>query len=112
MSFLSPEELSFAKARFGAARTPLVIASASKTEFARSCKAGAMRYRGVGYTYLPKTDEMIRDEVLKLVRARRRDLAKYKLVQPSPPEASTEPRLFQSENTPKREPLRSLGRGQ
>ena len=45
--------------------TPFGIQDVSRTQFSVARHYGGIKYNGSDYTYLPATDELIRDDVLK-----------------------------------------------
>lgn len=47
--------------------TPYLIRGISTSMFSVARYSGGMKYDGKSYTYIPTTDECIRDDVLKLV---------------------------------------------
>jgi hypothetical protein len=46
-------------------RTPYGIRGVSQTQFSIARYSGGCSYNGDSYTYIPTTDELIRDDVLK-----------------------------------------------
>lgn len=82
MTYLTPAELLLAELHPLHQRTPYVIAGVSRSMFsiARHPEYGGCTYNGSSYTYMPEHDELIRDDVLKLVtKARKADKALRKL---------------------------------
>lgn len=45
--------------------TPFGMTDVSKTQFSIARHYGGITYNGAKYTYIPTTDELIRDDVLK-----------------------------------------------
>ena len=52
--------------------TPFIIAHVRHSQLSVARHYGGARYNGWAYTYMPATDELIRDDVLKWVSRRRR----------------------------------------
>ena len=72
---------------------PYVIRGISDSQFSPARYYGGMNFQGVSYTYMPNTDEMIRDDVLKFVSKNRR--AAEKAAKKEKPAANREqPKLF------------------
>lgn len=46
-------------------RTPFGITNVTATQFSIARYYGAVKFNGDSYTYLPDTDELIRDDVLR-----------------------------------------------
>lgn len=46
-------------------KTPYGMTNVSMTQLSIARHYGGIKYNGESYTYLPKTDELIRDDVLK-----------------------------------------------
>ena len=57
-------------------RSPYVITHVSQTQFSVSRYYGGCTYRSESYTYLPHTDELIRDDVLRWMQKKRQSKAK------------------------------------
>ena len=53
-------------------RTPYGMTNVSMTQLSIARHYGGIKYNGESYTYLPKTDELIRDDVLKWQRKQKR----------------------------------------
>lgn len=53
-------------------RTPYGITNVSMSQFSVARYSGGCKFNGDSYTYLPHTDELIRDDVLKWQRKQRR----------------------------------------
>jgi hypothetical protein len=49
-------------------KTPFGIRNVSMTQLSIARHYGGIKYNGEAYTYIPKTDELIRDDVLKWQR--------------------------------------------
>ena len=61
-------------------RTPYGMTNVSQTQLSIARQYGGIRFHGESYTYIPTTDELIRDDVLKW----RKQQAKKTVVQPEP----------------------------
>lgn len=48
-------------------RTPFAIHPCMGTHFSIARLSGCIKFNGDGYTYFPSTDELIRDDVLRLI---------------------------------------------
>ena len=70
MSYLSESELEAIQGLHR--RAPYLIAGISHGMFSIASHCGGMKYEDCSYTYLPQTDECIRDDVLKFIRLHRR----------------------------------------
>lgn len=80
MTYLTPAELLLAELHPLHQRTPYVIAGVSRSMFSIARYSGGCTYNGCSYTYMPQHDELIRDDVLKLVtKQRKADKALRKL---------------------------------
>ena len=53
-------------------RTPYGMTNVSMTQLSIARHYGGCKYQGDSYTYLPHTDELIRDDVLKWQRKQKR----------------------------------------
>ena len=53
-------------------RTPYGMTNVSMTQLSIARHYGGIKYNGDSYTYLPKTDELIRDDVIKWQRKQKR----------------------------------------
>jgi hypothetical protein len=54
-------------------RTPYGMTNVSHTQFSIARYSGCCRINGEIYTYLPGTDELIRNDVLKWLKKRKQD---------------------------------------
>lgn len=52
--------------------TPYIIRSVSQGYFSIARYYGGAKYNGDSYTYVPSTDELVRDDVMKTVKKMRR----------------------------------------
>lgn len=75
-SFLSEDEVNALVTSNLRADTPYLIRGVSHTMFSTARYAGGAKYNGNSYTYLPPSDELIRDDVLKFVNKLRRKAKK------------------------------------
>lgn len=57
-------------------RTPFGIKNVSRTQFSVARHYGGCTFNGASYTYIPTTDELIRDDVLKWKMKRKRKAIK------------------------------------
>ena len=62
-------------------KTPFGISGVSNSQFSIARHYGGITYSGESYTYLPKTDELIRNDVLKW----QSNQAKKSAKRPKPP---------------------------
>lgn len=76
-SFLSPDEVAAAQA-LPRGSAPYAICDVSQTQFSLARYRGGCWYARHSYTYLLEHDELIRDDVLKLVMSLRKLKAKAK----------------------------------
>lgn len=53
-------------------KTPFLIQGASYGYFSVACYCGGCTFNGASYTYLPETDELIRDDVRKFIEKLRK----------------------------------------
>lgn len=53
-------------------RTPYLIPGVSRSQFSIARRYGGTTYNREAYTYIPPTDELIRDDVLRFVTRLRR----------------------------------------
>lgn len=79
--FLSPDEVAAAQAR--PRDTPYAICDVMQTQFSIARYSGGCTYNGYRYAYMPEHDELIRDDVLKLVMSLRK--LKAKAARDTPP---------------------------
>lgn len=70
-SHLTDEELAALQSSPLSRKTPYLMQGVSIGVFSVARYYGGIRYNGQSYTYLPETDELIRDDVIKW-------LAKYR----------------------------------
>jgi hypothetical protein len=75
--------------------SPYVIRNVSESQFSPARYYGAMKFNGVGYTYFPNTDEMVRDDVLRFVNKARREVEKAAKKQKKAADGS-QPKLFEN----------------
>ncbi|WP_417744812.1 hypothetical protein [Rosistilla oblonga] len=54
-------------------RSPFMICSVTRSMFSVARFSGGAKIKGCDYTYNPKTDELIRDDVLKWITKYRKD---------------------------------------
>ena len=71
-SHLSADEIEGLQTSILSRDTPYLITGVSCSQFSLARHYGGIRYQGQDYTYSPATDELIRADVLKWVKARRR----------------------------------------
>jgi hypothetical protein len=57
-------------------RTPYLIAGVSRSQFSIARHYGGTTYNGEAYTYIHETDELVRDDVLRLLAKRLREQRK------------------------------------
>lgn len=58
------------------ADTPYIITGVTHSQFSVARHYGACKFQGHGYTYNPVTDELVRNDVLKLVEKIRKEAKK------------------------------------
>lgn len=75
-SYLSEPELQALQASTLHRDTPFLIRYVSQTQFSIARHYGGAKYNGSDYTYIPTTDELIRDDVLKFVTTLRKPVKK------------------------------------
>lgn len=75
-SFLTPDEVERLQTSGLKTDAYFAIRGASHGMFSVARHYGGMTFNGYDYTYDPNTDELIRDDVLKLVMKWRREAAK------------------------------------
>lgn len=51
---------------------PFAVLHVSQTQFSVARHYGGMQFQGYRYTYNPKTDELVRDDVLKWLKKQRK----------------------------------------
>jgi len=71
-SFLTESEIGDLQESNLSRKTPFAIRGVSQTQFSIARHYGGINYQGQPYTYVPETDELIRDDVLKWVVNRRK----------------------------------------
>lgn len=71
-SFLTQEEVTALQTSGLKRDVPFMIRGVSKTQFSIARHYGAMNYNGNVFSYLPETDEAIRDDVLAFVMKARK----------------------------------------
>jgi hypothetical protein len=76
MSYLSKEELEALQSSGLNKEVPFLISGVSHTPFSISRYSGGCKFNGFKFTYNPKADELVRDDVLKWVRRYRSKLKK------------------------------------
>jgi hypothetical protein len=64
-SYLSPDDVQAAQSLHK--RTPYLIAGVSRSQFSIARHYGGTTYNGEAYTYIHETDELVRDDVLRLL---------------------------------------------
>jgi hypothetical protein len=52
-------------------RTPYGITNVTMTQFSIARHYGGIKFNGESYTYLPNTDELIRDDVLRWLKKKK-----------------------------------------
>lgn len=72
MSYLTQSEIDALQDSDLPRDTPYLICGVSQTQFSIARYYGGCTFNGASYTYLPDTDELIRDDVRKFVLALRR----------------------------------------
>ena len=77
MSHITQTELDALNASNLPRKTPFMISGINLTQFSVARFYGGMSYNGASYIYLPETDELIRDDVVKWL-AKLRKAAKTK----------------------------------
>lgn len=53
-------------------RTPYLIRGVSQTQLSIARYCGGIKYNGDSFTYMPTTDELVRDDVLKFIVKKRK----------------------------------------
>ena len=77
-SYLTQAEIDALQASDLSRSTPFLICGVSQTQFSVARYYGGAKYNGQQYTYMPTTDELIRDDVLKWVTKQRKPKKKGK----------------------------------
>lgn len=80
LGWLTPDELEACQHLHR--RTPYAIMNVLQTQFSIARHYGGITYNGDGYVYLPEHDQLIRDDVFKLVMKLRK--AAKKRATPAP----------------------------
>lgn len=78
MSYLTPDDLAYIELLDTSRDAPYLIMGVSNSQFSVARHFGGITYQGVGYVYIPTTDELIRRDALALVERRRREAEKTK----------------------------------
>jgi hypothetical protein len=73
VSYLTPDELDALQASGLDPFTPYVIGGVSHSQFSVARHFGGCTYGGREYAYIPTTDELIREDVVKWVEKRRKE---------------------------------------
>lgn len=73
MTYLTPDELDAVQASGLDPFTPYVIDGVSQSQFSVARHYGGCTYGGREYYYIPTTDELIREDVVKWVTKRRKE---------------------------------------
>lgn len=79
MSYITDEELAWLEKQPAWITAPLAITDHHSSFFILAKHTGSCKISGELYTYLKDTDELIRDDILKLVNRRRREAKKAKI---------------------------------
>ena len=53
-------------------RTPYLIRGVSQTQLSIARYCGGIKYNGDSFSYIPTTDELVRDDVVKFIEMRKR----------------------------------------
>jgi hypothetical protein len=73
VSYLTSDELDALQASGLDPFTPYVIAGVSRSQLSVARHYGGCTYGGREYYYIPTTDELIRDDVVRWITARRKE---------------------------------------
>jgi hypothetical protein len=73
MSYLTDEEQDALEWSGLEPWTPFVIQDVSRTQLSVARHYGGCLYRGKEYVYLPTTDELVRDDVVRWIATRRKE---------------------------------------
>jgi hypothetical protein len=73
MSYLTDEEQDALESSGLEPWTPFVIQNVSRTQLSVARHYGGCLYNGREYVYIPTTDELIRDDVVRWVTKRRKE---------------------------------------
>lgn len=71
MSYLTDEELDALRSSELDTKVPFIIHGVSQSPFSESRLSGACQYSNWYYIYIPMTDELIREDVVKWITERR-----------------------------------------
>ena len=81
MSYLTKEELAALQLTILSRDSPFIIQGVSSTQFSVARYSGGCRYNGRGYLYIPATDELVRDDVIKWLAKYRKEQSKKEKVE-------------------------------
>lgn len=73
MTYLTPDELDAVQVSGLDPFTPYVIQGVSQSQFSIARHFGGCTYGGREYYYIPTTDELIREDVVRWVTTRRKE---------------------------------------
>lgn len=76
MSFITQQELQALRAAPLSKTTPFAIAGVSTGQLSVARHYGGCRFGGQGYSYIPTTDELVRDDVVRWLARHRKAQAK------------------------------------
>lgn len=71
-SYLSDQDVADILAKGLHKRTPYLIRGVSSGYFSIARYCGGIKYNGDSFTYMPTTDELVRDDVLKFIVKKRK----------------------------------------
>jgi len=80
MSYLTEKEVDDLQASDLSRDTPFAIQGVSNTQLSIARHYGGLTFQNQAYTYFPNTDELIRDDLLKLVTKWRKPSKAKKVV--------------------------------
>lgn len=89
-SYLTPADIDALNNSKLTRASPFAIQGVSHTQLSIARHYGGCRYNGESYTYIPETDELIREDVFRFIEKRRRRKPE--------PSSSTQPALFPKES--------------
>jgi hypothetical protein len=72
MSYLTESEIDALQLTDLSRETPFLIGHVRSTQFSVARHYGGAKYNGWHYMYIPTTDELVRDDVVKWVQRKRR----------------------------------------
>ena len=72
MSYLTPEEIDALQSSKLTRETPYVMRDVTHGMFSVARYYGGANYNGASYTYMAPTDELVRDDVVKWIKKRRK----------------------------------------